>query len=330
MGEAELQQQLFNHLKSVFPTHLSLVDELCDLLDLSADSVYRRIRGEKPLSLSELKTICEKYRLSLDQMLQLGTETVLFEAPGLNMPHGTITQYMQAAARQVNFFSSFMKKEIFCLCKDVPLWYYFLFPELAAFKCFFWARTIRNEEQLLDKKFSLEEYRYDECFALGQQILAEYNQMLTVEIWNSESVNSTLNQILYYRDAGLFKRTADFDVVLESFVKTIDHLQVQAEKGVKFLPGASQLAHKAPHQFYVNELILGTNTLIWKLDNKTFTLLVFNVLSYLITSDPRFAQKTQDSFHTLLARSALISGTGERERNRFFNRWRDYIHTTTK
>ncbi|MEO7984730.1 MAG: helix-turn-helix domain-containing protein, partial [Bacteroidota bacterium] len=70
MENNEVQQQLFNILKENLPPHLSLVDELGSLLGLSADSVYRRIRGEKPIDLFELKKICEHYHLSLDQLLQ--------------------------------------------------------------------------------------------------------------------------------------------------------------------------------------------------------------------------------------------------------------------
>ena len=81
METNQLQQQLFSFLKDSIPPHLSLVDELCDLLNLSHDSVYRRIRGEKPISLAELKIICEKYHISLDQLLQLENESVLFDAP---------------------------------------------------------------------------------------------------------------------------------------------------------------------------------------------------------------------------------------------------------
>ena len=71
MKNNEIQQQLFSVLKQKLPAHISLVDELGDLLGLSADSVYRRIRGEKPIDLIELKKICDHYRLSLDQLLQL-------------------------------------------------------------------------------------------------------------------------------------------------------------------------------------------------------------------------------------------------------------------
>ena len=78
METNELQQQLFVYLKENTPPHLSLVDELCDLLDLSNDSVYRRIRGEKPITLTELKKICEHYHVSIDQLLQLENNTILF------------------------------------------------------------------------------------------------------------------------------------------------------------------------------------------------------------------------------------------------------------
>ena len=84
METNELQQQLFVYLKENIPPHLSLVDELCDLLDLSHDSVYRRIRGEKPITLTELKKICGHYHVSIDQLLRLENNTILFDAPDMN------------------------------------------------------------------------------------------------------------------------------------------------------------------------------------------------------------------------------------------------------
>lgn len=47
MGSIELQQHFFDHIKERLPTHLSLVDEVAELLSISNDSAYRRIRGEK-------------------------------------------------------------------------------------------------------------------------------------------------------------------------------------------------------------------------------------------------------------------------------------------
>jgi len=120
METHEVQQQLFGYLKENLPPHLSVVDELCDLLDLSADSVYRRIRGEKPITLSELKRICEHYHLSLDQMLQLQNESVLFDAPGMNGATEEFVDYMKAMLAEFKYFTSFKTKEIQFLCKMRP------------------------------------------------------------------------------------------------------------------------------------------------------------------------------------------------------------------
>lgn len=330
METNDLQQQLFSFLKDNLPPHLSMVDELCDLLRLSHDSVYRRIRGEKPITLFELKIICEHYHLSLDQLLQLQNNSVLFEAPGMNDAPGDFVDYVKAMLMQFKYFNSFKLNEIHYLCKDSTIWNFYLFPELAAFKTFFWSKTINNQPALSNKLFSIEEYPYHDCFAIGQQVMQEYNKIPSVELWNLESMHSTFNQVAYYKDAGHFKSQNDFDRVVDSFHHMIDHLQLQAEKGVKFMPGDNEVSYKAPIKYYVNELILGNNTMVISLDGKNLTMVTYSVFHYLFTKDPRFAAKVINSFDTLLSRSTLISKTGEKDRNRFFNAMRDKVNRLRK
>lgn len=330
MESNELQQQLFGYLKTNLPPQLSLADELCDLLDISHDSAYRRIRGEKPITLIELKRICEHYHLSLDQLLQLQNESVLFTAPGLNSPPGEFVDYMKGMLQQFKYFNSFKIKGSQFLCKDVPLWYFYLFPEIAAFKTFFWSKTINNQPELSNKSFSMKEYPYEDCFAIGQKVLEQHNQIHSIELWNLESIHSTINQIAFYKDAGNFKSPADFDAVINSFHQMLDHLQQQAEKGVKFLPGATDVSYKTPIQFYVNELILGNNTMLLDLDNKKLSMITYSVFHYLFTTDPRFSAKAGETFNTLISRSALISKTGEKDRKRFFNTLHDKVNGLKK
>lgn len=326
METSELQQQLFTYLKEQIPPHISLVDELCDLLDLSQDSVYRRIRGEKPITLAELKRICEHYHLSIDQLLQLENDSVLFDAPGMNGTPGSFVDYMKAMLRQFKYFNSFKNREIYYLCKDSTIWNFFLFPELAAFKTFFWSKTINNQADLRNKSFSYEEFPFTDCYELGQLALKEFNLIPCVELWNHESMQSTINQIAYYKDAGHFKSNKDFELVVGALHQTLAHLQHQAEKGVKFMPGDSDVSYKAPIQFYINELILGNNTMILKLDSMPLTMVTYSVFHYLFTKDPRFYTKVMGSFDTLLSRSTLISKTGEKDRNRFFNAMRQKVN----
>ncbi len=330
METTTVQQELFLRLKQILPSHVSLAAELCDLLGLSNDSVYRRIRGEKPITIDELKKICEHYKLSLDQLIQLKSESVLFNAPGLNGNSNDFADYMKAMLAQFRYFNSFKEKEIFYLCKDAPIWYFYLFPELAAFKTFFWSKTINNQPELTGKKFSIEAFPYTDCFKIGQQVLEEHNKINSVELWNLESIHSTINQIAYYRDAGIFESDEDLNLVILSFNQWLDHLELQAEKGCKFMPGAGDAGHRSTLQFYINELILGNNTMVIKLDNKELSMVTYSVFQYLFTDDIRFSAKVMTSFNTLLGRSALISKTGEKERIRFFNILRDKVNTLKK
>ncbi len=317
----DLQQQLFKYIRQELPPHISLVDELSELLELSVDSVYRRIRGEKLISMSELKKICEHYRVSVDQFLHLENETLIFHAPGLNVISQDLSEYMNKMHEYFRHFNSFQSKQIFYLCKDIPFWYFFLYPEIAAFKLFFWERTVNNNPAFTSSRFSLEEHHFADCYKLGQQILELHNKMNSIELWNLESIHSTINQIAYYKDAGVFRNEDEFDKVVSSFSMLLDHLEEQTKTGIKSLPGRGPSVGTI--EFYVNELILGNNTILLKLDDRKTAMVTYNILSYLSTSEERFVTKTFDTFNSLLKRSTLISETGEKERNKFFNRLRE-------
>lgn len=330
METQEIQQQFFTHLRQTLPAHLSLVDELCELLNISADSVYRRLRGEKPVTLDELKKICDHYHLSLDQLLQLQNESVLFQAPGLNSASTDFLDYLKSSLGLLKYFNSFKKMEFLYLCKDIPLWSFYIFPEMAAFKTFFWSKTLNNHPALRDKSFSFSEFPFSDCYAVGQMMLEEYNKMTGIELWNLESINSTINQISYYKEAGLFQTEDDFELVVNSYIRTLDHIQQQVEKGHKFMPGSTEVSYKQPFRFYINELILGNNTILVDIEVKKIAIITYSIFNPLITTDSRFTEKSFNNFHTLLSRSTLVSGTGEKDRNRFFNTLRNKVYALRK
>jgi hypothetical protein len=318
MNSPDFQQAFFNRIRESLPPHISMADQLADLLNISYDSVYRRIRGEKPISMNELKLLCEHFQLSLDQVLEIKSEAVLFQAPDINEPVQDFTGYLQGILKQFTFFNSFKSRKLSYLCKDLPIWYFYIFPEIAAFKTFCWIKTVQNHREYADKKFSLKEFPFNECFALGQTILKEYNRIPCVELWNYESLSSTFRQIEYYKEAGLFTTKGDFGEVINSLRKTIEHLQKQAEVGGKFFPNLPAAVSAEPYELFVNEVIIGNNTIMLELDSTPYCFINYNVLSYLYTKDSRFNTQASRSFKNLLSRSSSISGTGEKLRNRYF------------
>jgi hypothetical protein len=318
MNSAELQQVFFSTLKNVIPPNISMVDEIADILGIGYDSVYRRIRGEKPITLGELKTLCDHYQISLDQVLQLNNDSVVFQAPGINNDVN-FAGYLSGVLAEFRFFNSFPNTEMHYLCKDLPIWHFFMFPEIAAFKLFCWIKTIQNHPDFQHKVFSLSEFSFDDLYKTGQQILSEYNKIPSVELWSYETINSTFNQIQYYRDAKLFGNPDDLDRVLTSFNKMLAHIRDEAEEGMKYLPGLTSVSSRGPYKLYINEVLLGNNTTLISLDKTVYCYINYNGLNYFKTKDTRFTSRSMQHFNTLMSRSTLISGTGEKYRNKFFN-----------
>ena len=73
------QIRLFRHIREKLPGHISLVDELAELLNLSNDSAYRRLRGEKEMGFEELAIVCAHYKVSLDHFLKINNEAFKLE-----------------------------------------------------------------------------------------------------------------------------------------------------------------------------------------------------------------------------------------------------------
>ena len=325
MVTSEVQKQLFAHIKNNLPAHLSMVDQLCDLLGVSADSIYRRMRGEKPVSLQELKIICQKFQVSLDGLLQLNTNTVVFKASDLHRKDFSFIEILTNMQQQLTLMNSFTNKQMWYLCKDMPFWQFYFYDELGAFKSFFWAKTIHNAPEYAGKKFSLQGIDFAEHINIGKQCARLYNNFPSIELWNVESINSTLSQIQFYIDSDGFAKDSDVHAVIDALDATIDHLQLQAEKGCKFMPGAKDVSYGAALDFYVNEVIIGSNTIVAELDGSRIAFIPYNVFSFLQTRDTTFTSSIFRSMDNLRTKSTLVSGTGEKERNRFFKKMKTQV-----
>ncbi len=62
MENSPIQQALFSHIKGLVPANIAFVDAVAEVLDISNDSAYRRIRGEKPISLEEVRLLAHILR----------------------------------------------------------------------------------------------------------------------------------------------------------------------------------------------------------------------------------------------------------------------------
>jgi transcriptional regulator with XRE-family HTH domain len=324
MNAAELQQELFQIIKSNIPDHLSAIDEIAKVLDVSVDSVYRRTRGEKTISLDELYKLCSHYKISLDQLMDLHTGAFLFKGNFLNSQTFRFSDYLKGIVRDLTYMNSFKNKEVFNLCKDVPIFNHFHFREIAAFKYFFWMKTIFHFPEFEQKPFRFDLYS-DELNELGEKALALYNQLPSTELWNVENINIAIRQIEFYRDSQMFETDNDALRLYEAWEKVIDHVEMQAERGYKFSYGDPEMKPIGSYRVYFNEVILGDNSFIVLLEGTKMAFMPYTVINYMSTRDLNFCENMFDYVQSLMKRSTLISKVSEKERSKFFRILRERI-----
>lgn len=326
MSTSDLQVQIFQQIKAKLPSNISMVDELAQVLDVSTDSAYRRIRGEKPLSIEELYKLCIRFQLSVDQLLSPKSESLVFSGSFIHPASFRFDQYLKSAIQHVKYMAAFKQKKMYYLCKDIPLFHHFHFKEVAAFKHYVWMKGIFNDPVLANKKFCLKDYP-NELFELGKKSLDIYNQIDSVEIWNLESINSSLRQVDYYHDSGLFADENEVVMIYEAYEKLITHLDTMASVGYKFNVNEARSESSGTYQMYLNEMVIGDNSILVSLDNTKLGFIIHTVINIMTTTDVRFCDNMYESMQNLMKKSTLISSVSERERSRFFKYLRQRIES---
>jgi hypothetical protein len=326
MNPPDVQVLFFRHLKTVLPPHLSMVDEIADILGISIDSAYRRIRGDKPIDLAETHKLCSHFNISLDQLLNLRNDTFIFSGI-LKRPQqpNDFEAWLDDVQANLELITSNPHRQVYYLMKDIAPWVHFLIPELGAFRAFFYMKSILLDERLKGVRFSLNDQRY-EVYRSQIKTISELNARISItEIWNIETLNSVLNQVQFYFDAGAFADKQDARVILEKVEELVNHTERQAELGQKFTIGTIPGATSASYRMFVNELILGNNTLLAEVGNTRITFINHSVLYFIATRDQRFNDSMYNDLENLMKKSTLISTVGEKDRAHFFNRLRDKI-----
>src|SRR5215831_11823213 len=148
------QEFLFQRIRELLPPQYSLADQISEILHVSNDSAYRRIRNETPLLLEEAKLLCDHFNLSLDQLFQVNNNSVLFHSMTITSEGDSFEKYLKGILQQLKGASQLAQSEVIYLTKDFPLFHIFAFQPFFAFRYFFWMKTILGHPDFQNAEFS--------------------------------------------------------------------------------------------------------------------------------------------------------------------------------
>ena len=317
MSNQKIQDYLFQRIREKLPPGQSLADTVSALLCISQDSAYRRIRGETLLVLEEASVLCRELNLSLDYLLQITENTVVFRNRERAVPNHNFKTFLKGVLYDLKQLQAAGEKSLIYVSKDLPVFYAFGQKATASFQYFTWMRNVFQHPDFLREPFSVNCLPPD-VEALQQELLALYCKIPSIEIWSTETINSLL-QALHH---GVYTRlltSNDRQAVAAALQQSLEHLQAQAAYGRKFLPGEDPRSKKENFQLFHNRMGLPNNTILTLHDGRKTVYLNYEALSYIDTSDEAFCNSVYEQLQDRMRRSTLISSVGEKQRNIFFN-----------
>lgn len=310
LSNSNVQSLFLKQLMEKLPSNLSFAEELAEVLHISRDSAYRRIRGETVLSLEEVKTICSHYNLTLDSLLAPTKDQISFHHRVINETDFTFAHWLKSIVGNLEMIRQFPQKQLVYCAKDVPIFHYFKFHELAAFKMYFWMKVYLRYSQYKNIQFDPAVIPH-EYFGAGEKAWTLYADIPSIEIWSEETFNITTRQINYSLESGFISpsQAAQLKDQLLNLAHDIKTFAAAGKKG----------NDKARFELYKNEILIADTTILFKMADKQVAFITYNTMNILTTSQEAFCRSMDNYIKNIIDKSVLISEASEKERNKFFN-----------
>jgi hypothetical protein len=303
-------------LKKAVSPKLNLADEVGQVLKISADSSYRRLRGETEFTLNESIRLCNYFDIPLEILNPQMSEAVTFRTNRLNNDKDSFTDYLDGLLKELTWLSKYENAEIIYAAEDLPVFYSLFFPVLARFKMCYWNKSILNVPEL--QRMKIEDIELPDTWReLTSKICTLFLQIKSIEVWNTDTFKSTFEQIKFYWEAGFFREKQSAFDVIEEFKNVIKMIEMQSEMGKKMNFKKGQFS-QADFILYTSELMIGNNCVLIRADDKGACYIGYNTFNYMRTNNRFFNDQAEIWMRNLISKSTLVSMVSEKQRNQFF------------
>lgn len=297
------QEALLKSIRNKIPKSASLIEEIASVLEISYDASHRRISEKSKFSIDETIKLALHFSISLDTLF-LNKENVVVEKTIEITTMKDMLEYFKSSSEQIEILTKNPQTILFYSAKDIPLFYFMDGTILSKFKAFVWLNLLNNTQ----KKVSFENFVIEESFSEYMQKLKKaYEKTFVNEIWNDTTINSSLQQILYFYEAGLLNLNSA-NALCKDLKRIINLIQ--------------EKCNNTSNNFalYYNELILLNNNMLIDTEEKLTMFVPYTLLGYFITDNEESCKNVHQFFKQQIINSKPLGQSGIKEQNLFFNR----------
>ena len=285
----------------------SLNDEIANILNISYDAAHRRTSMKSKFSLEESLTLAKNYSISLDHFMESENQIIAKKTK----PIRTVTDllnYFDDALHLLNDFKINPETQVYYSAKDIPFFYTISDSVLSKFKLFVWMNLL-NEKAFMQP---FDEFKLERYSDKSEDLKNLYENLNVTEIWNSTTISSILNQVLFYSEIEILSKETG-KLILEELKTLIKSIEKKAENENK------------KFQIYAHDILILNNSILFKNEEKSSLFVPFNMFGYMMTEDQNTCDDALNFFQHQIKNSRLLNASGNRDKKIFFNKMYEQI-----
>lgn len=307
-------------LTAKYPLRAELANKLLDILPISKEAVYRRLRNEVAFTVQEISVISDKLGISLDGITgYTSTRSRPFFLK--------LTRYAQPEEIDYMMISEYIgllkeiaddpRTEFGSAVKMIPDTLHMQFTHLARFylfKCMY--QYNRNESRQFKDVRGTERL----LSLLNEMVDLQLSIRKTFYIFDKRCVKNIVDDILYFRDIGMIDAEG-IKELKNDLIEFVDHLSFLAQCGENIRGNKVDI--------YISNINFETG--FSYIDSFKYKLSMVRAFTlYDISSlDEYTLESAKKWMESLIRASTLISVSGETQRKLFINKQKEYIEQLT-
>lgn len=306
-------------LKEKTPEGINTVDVLTDIIPMSKEAAYRRLRGEIEFTFAEAIKIMQKLGISFDSLMEEdahGKQHYKVEVSCINSG-SFMEDYALWAENTLNAMQTLRmcpQHQALSVNNNISVLYLFNYETLARFRLHKWMYQ-RNSTHKHTKMCDLDITA--RVISLEKMMMQELRQTKITFLYSHDLMQSLVGDISYFKRLNLVSQEEVRKMKAEAFALLGD-MERDAILGKNY---------DMPCSIHVTNVRFDGDLVLWK--NNTIakvTLRIFGVNHYSI-SDQKAIADMSNWTNMLLRSSTQISFSGEKKRIDFFQRQREILET---
>lgn len=302
-----------------------LCNQLAKKLDSTAKTIYNKLNGRSRFSVEEMMRICSVYGISIDALIFKDNpkqRRYSFKARGLHYIPRSLTEYVDNLL--LHFRPLVESKEpvkSIYLSQELPIFHYFLFPQLLYLKLYMWNSMNWKIDQVMKYQPSLwlDQREVQEKIKLFVDMFSSLDE---VEIWSTSILDTTIVQI---------EKLIKLSVIVDPYVKQklkqeltdlVDYLDQLLDQSRKIDRSGGA---RAELDVYVNHYTMTSDMISIQMGEKSLHYIMVDTPNFIESQDRDFCLAMEKYAENVRVHSTRISKSNKFEKDLFIQTLKEKI-----